>query len=90
MEPLSDPRFGTDPRYRIVAHINWTAQTLPVILGGLPSREKADKLASRDGNTLPQPELKGIIRASPRGQIARGHYKTPTFLAHGTSEYLIS
>jgi acetyl esterase/lipase len=88
-EPLSDPRIRTDPRCRIVLHINWKAQTLPVILGGLPSRKKADELASRDWNALPQPELKEIIRASPRAQIARGQYKTPTFLIHGTSDDLI-
>lgn len=40
-EPLSDPRIHTDPRCRIVLHINWKAQTLPVILGGLPSKSKA-------------------------------------------------
>ncbi|PVH96269.1 putative polyketide synthase [Periconia macrospinosa] len=88
-EPLSDPRIGTDPRCRIVLHINWKAQTLPVILGGLPSRSKANKLASRDWNALPQPELKEVIRASPRAQIVRGQYKTPTFLVHGTNDDLI-
>lgn len=88
-EPLSDPRIGTDPRCRIVLHINWKAQTLPVIIGGLPSRSKANKLASRDWKALPQPELKEIIRASPRAQIVRGQYKTPTFLVHGTNDDLI-
>ncbi|XXG94159.1 hypothetical protein Hte_000411 [Hypoxylon texense] len=45
-EPLSDPRIMTDPRCRIVLHINWKAQTLPVILGGLPSRKKASAAAA--------------------------------------------
>ncbi|KAI2620676.1 beta-ketoacyl synthase domain-containing protein [Hypomontagnella submonticulosa] len=45
-EPLSDPRIMTDPRCRIVLHINWKAQTLPVILGGLPSRKKAAAAAA--------------------------------------------
>ncbi|CAI6331173.1 unnamed protein product [Periconia digitata] len=88
-EPLSDPRIGTDPRCRIVLHINWKAQTLPVIIGGLPSRAKANTMTVRDWNNLPQPELKEILRASPRAHIVRNQYNTPTFLVHGTSDDLI-
>jgi pimeloyl-ACP methyl ester carboxylesterase len=40
-EPIKDPRNMDDARCRIVLHVNWKAQTLPVILNGLPSRKKA-------------------------------------------------
>lgn len=70
-------------------HINWKAQTLPIIIGGLPSKNKASELDQRDWNALPQPELKEIIRASPLAQIVRGQYNTPTYLVHGTSDDLI-
>ena len=70
-------------------HINWKAQTLPVIIGGLPSKSKASKSDVRDWNALPQPEPEEIIRVSPMAQIVRGKYRTPTFLVHGTSDDLI-
>ncbi|KAI1755466.1 BcPKS19, polyketide synthase [Xylaria castorea] len=89
-EPLSDPRILTDPRCRIVLHINWKAQTLPVIIGGLPSRRKVDKNSeSKDWNNLPQPGLDKITAVSPLAQIRRGSYRTPTFLVHGTADDLI-
>ncbi|KAI0455410.1 BcPKS19, polyketide synthase [Xylaria acuta] len=89
-EPLSDPRILTDPRCRIVLHINWKAQTLPVIIGGLPSRKKADKNPEiKDWNNLPQPGLDKITAVSPLAQIRQGNYRTPTFLVHGTADDLI-
>ena len=88
-EPLSDPRIRTDPRCRIVLHINWKAQTLPVIIRGLPSKREAASFNVRDWNALPQPELNEIISVSPLAQIVRGNYRTPTFLIHGTKDDLI-
>ncbi|KAI1195589.1 BcPKS19, polyketide synthase [Nemania serpens] len=91
-EPLSDPRILTDPRCRVVLHINWRAQTLPVIIGGLPSRKKADEASSsevRDWNHLPQPGVDAVVAVSPLAQIRRGNYRTPTFLVHGTADDLI-
>ena len=88
-EPLSDPRIRTDPRCRIVLHINWKAQTLPVIVGGLPSKRKAAGSTVGDWNALPQPGLDEIIPVSPLAQIVRGNYRTPTFLVHGTKDDLI-
>ena len=88
-EPLSDPRVRNDPRCRIILHINWKAQTLPVIIGGLPSKDKAAGSKVQDWNALPQPGLDDIIPVSPLAQIVRGNYKTPTFLIHGTNDDLI-
>ncbi|KAI1178049.1 BcPKS19, polyketide synthase [Nemania sp. FL0916] len=95
-EPLSDRRIHTDARARIVLHINWKAQTLPVILGGLPSRRKAKaahqerpEVADTDWHALPQPGPEFICEASPLAQIRRGNYRTPTFLIHGMADDLI-
>lgn len=89
-EPLSDPRILTDARCRIVLHINWKAQTLPIIIGGLPSRNKADKSSGKiDWKALPQPSLEKIRAVSPMTHIRAGDYKTPTFLIHGTADDLI-
>lgn len=42
-----------------------------------------------DWKALPQPPLSDIIEVSPRAQIIRGNYKTPTFLIHGTADDLV-
>ncbi|KAF9873883.1 beta-ketoacyl synthase [Colletotrichum karsti] len=88
-EPLSDPRIRTDPRARIVLHMNWKAQSLPVIIGGLPSRRQAASSSFSDWNTLPQPPIEDVRRCSPLAQVRSGTYKTPTFLVHGTADDLI-
>jgi acetyl esterase/lipase len=89
-EPLSDPRILTDPRCRIVLHINWKAQTLPVIIDGLPSRKRAgNDCDTKDWNALPQPGIGKIMAVSPLAQIRQGNYRTPTFLVHGTADDLI-
>ncbi|KAJ5164771.1 Acyl transferase/acyl hydrolase/lysophospholipase [Penicillium coprophilum] len=81
-EPLSDPR--------IVLHINWKTQTLPILIGGLPSKKNSADLKIQGWKTLPQPSLDAIVRVSPRAQILQGNYHTPTFLIHGTGDDLIS
>ena len=89
-EPLSDPRSHSDPRTKIVLHINWKAQTLPVILGGLPSRKEATASGSDlEWNALPQPSLDTIRAASPYAHIKQGSYNVPTFFIHGTADDLI-
>ncbi|KAI1110470.1 BcPKS19, polyketide synthase [Nemania sp. NC0429] len=90
-EPIADPRSQEDARCRIVFHINWKAQTLPVILHGLPSRARAAREHPdvTDWDALPQPSLDTIRAASPRAHIERGSYSVPTFFIHGTDDDLI-
>ncbi|KAF7157290.1 hypothetical protein CNMCM5623_001413 [Aspergillus felis] len=90
-EPIKDPRSMDDARCRIVLHINWKAQTLPVILNGLPSQKKAaaEHPDVEDWNALPQPSLDTIRAASPRAHIRQGTYTVPTFFVHGTADDLI-
>lgn len=83
--------------------MNWKAQTLPIIMGGLPSRSHADtcypearsaltevhKIGTTEWNALPQPSVDEIRRCSPLAKIMEGKYSTPTFLVHGTADDLI-
>ncbi|TQN64931.1 Methylphloroacetophenone synthase, partial [Colletotrichum shisoi] len=90
-EPLSDPRIRGDPRARIVLHMNWKAQTLPVVIGGLPSRSLAsgERPEIQDWNALRQPPIEEVRRCSPLAQVRSGSYATPTFMVHGTADDLI-
>ncbi|KAK2053029.1 beta-ketoacyl synthase domain-containing protein [Colletotrichum caudatum] len=89
-EPLSDRRIHADPRARIVLHMNWKAQTLPVVINGLPSKSVAASMGPNiDWNTLPQPPVDEIRRCSPLAQVRKGNYATPTFLVHGMADDLI-
>ena len=87
--PLSDPRIRTDPRCRIVLHINWKAQTLPIIIGGLPNKKKLTDSEIQKWYGIPQPAIEKIVSVSPLAQIVQGNYHTPTFLIHGTEDDLI-
>ncbi|KUJ13529.1 BcPKS19, polyketide synthase [Mollisia scopiformis] len=89
--PLSDHRIRTDPRCRLVLHINWKAQTIPLIIGGLPSKSKILSFGHdpKDYYNLPQPSQDKIVPCSPVAQIRQGNYKTPTFFVHGTNDELI-
>lgn len=90
-EPIADPRSQDDARCRIVFHINWKAQTLPVIMNGLPSRKTAAEKHPdvEDWSKLPQPSVETIKAHSPRAHIDLGDYNVPTFFVHGTSDDLI-
>lgn len=81
----------SDPRSRIVLHMNTGAQMLPIILHGLPSEStaRAQGKTPADLLKLPQPSLEEIISINPYSQIVRGNYCTPTFLIHGTKDDLI-
>jgi dipeptidyl aminopeptidase/acylaminoacyl peptidase len=58
-------------------------------MGGLPSKSKLYNSTTQDVYNMPQPSDETIIKCSPRAQIVRGNYKTPTFLIHGTDDELI-
>lgn len=77
-----------DARSRLVLHMNWKGQTLPVLFRGLPN---ANGAISTPGALLQQdqPPKEDVVRASPYAQIVRGTYKSPTHIIFGTNDDLI-
>ena len=78
-----------DPRSRVMLHMNWHGQTLPVFFKGLPSASTVASQAAAHFNHLQQPPAEDIVQASPYAQIIRGNYKSPTHLVFGTNDDLI-
>ena len=91
-----------DARARIPLHMNWTSQTLPILLGALTSEKKAKRLAAsargnpscvsqpHDGRShLPQPPLADVRAISPLAKIREGKYQVPTYLIHGSQDDFI-
>lgn len=86
--PLGGWMSTRDPRSRIALHMNWTGQTLPVLMKGCINKDKAiDDRSSTDD--LPRPTDEEVQAVSPQYQIRAGNYRTPTFLIHGTMDDLV-
>ncbi|KAH8896779.1 beta-ketoacyl synthase [Thozetella sp. PMI_491] len=83
--------FYADPRWRIIIHYNWTAQLVPLLVGGLPKGIGAASTAgnAQDWAQLPWPNSEAIRAVSPRAQVELGRYRTPTFIVHGERDDLI-
>jgi acetyl esterase/lipase len=78
-----------DARSRIVLHMNWHGQTLPVLFRGLPCAKHAGGTEDETWHNMAQPPNYEIVRASPYAQIVRGNYKSPTHIVFGTKDDLI-
>ncbi|KAB5575475.1 hypothetical protein GE09DRAFT_1200074 [Coniochaeta sp. 2T2.1] len=78
-----------DARSRIILHMNWHGQTLPVLFRGLPSSDKVDPSEAGRSFRMEQPSVELVRQASPYAQIIRGHYKSPTHIVFGTKDDLI-
>ncbi|RDW93187.1 non-reducing polyketide synthase spyA [Aspergillus mulundensis] len=83
----------SDARSRIALHMNWRGQALPVLLNGLPSKNKLSsenmEYDAQDWLSLPQPDLERVRAVSPYAQIKSGNYSVPTFLIHGAKDDLV-
>ncbi|KAJ5357675.1 CAZyme family CE10 [Penicillium brevicompactum] len=84
--PLGGWMSTRDPRSRIALHMNWTGQTLPVLLKACTIKGNTEKCSPDD---LSRPTEEEIQAVSPNYQIRVGRYNTPTFLIHGTSDDLV-
>lgn len=73
----------SDARSRIALHMNWTGQTVPVLLNNLGSN------LGTSISELKQPSIRDIQAISPLAQIRSHKYKSPTFIIHGTRDDLI-
>ncbi|KAK2590091.1 hypothetical protein QQS21_012231 [Conoideocrella luteorostrata] len=72
-----------DNRARLILHMNWTAQSVPVLIHGLPRRDDVQPGDTTDWKRLPPPPVDKVRQCSPYWHIAQGTYKTPTFMVHG-------
>ena len=75
----------SDPRSRIILHMNWRGQMLPVLSNGLPSKEAFRKLSAEEQKQitrLPQPSPEQIARFSPLAHIVKNEVHSPTYLVH--------
>lgn len=89
-KPIGGWMSLSDPRSRIVLHMNWHGQTVPVLLHGLPSRKKKSAGVEMESwRSIDQPSQEEKISIRPLAQVLRGSYRTPTFLVHGTRDDLI-
>ncbi|KAJ5388986.1 Acyl transferase/acyl hydrolase/lysophospholipase [Penicillium cataractarum] len=77
----------SDARSRIALHMNWTGQTVPVLLRGKHHLESCKPSGAEEA--LPDPTIEEVHSISPLAQIRRGYYKSPTFLIHGSLDDLI-
>jgi acetyl esterase/lipase len=72
---------------RIVLHMNWYGQTVPVLVHGLKKKQQQTKpLLS---TLLPPPTSAQISAISPLAQVRQGNYRTPTFIIHPVEDDLI-
>lgn len=77
----------SDPRSRIVLHMNWKGQSLPVLVNGLPPMSAA--ASNVDYANLPQPNDDQLSIISPLAHVKNDTYRTPTYLIHGKPDDLI-
>ncbi|KAI9148766.1 5-methylorsellinic acid synthase [Paramyrothecium foliicola] len=88
--PLRDGWMAPrDARSRLVLHMNWRGQTLPVLFGGLVSAKERCVDLPAQMLQLEQPPKEVVQQASPYAQIIKGNYKSPTYIVSGTSDDLI-
>jgi len=78
-----------DERWRIILHMNWKAQMIPILVNGLPSKKKLGGASAKAMYNLPFPSHDQIVPINPYSQILLKNYRTPTFFIHGTADDLI-
>lgn len=79
----------TDPRSRIVLHMNWRGQTLPVLCSSLPAKAAVPEGQREAYERFPMPSQEQVFEISPYAQIVAGNSRSPTYLVHGTEDDLI-
>lgn len=72
-----------DDRARLILHMNWQAQSVPVLIRGLPPRSRVPAGDTTDWKRLPRPPVDKVRECSPYWHILQGRYRTPTFMVHG-------
>ncbi|KAL9081765.1 MAG: hypothetical protein Q9159_007056 [Coniocarpon cinnabarinum] len=87
-KPVGGWMAPSDARSRIALWMNWRGRHLHLLLHGVTKK----RVPPSDANgelALPSPTEAQIRAVSPLAQIKGGHYRTPTFIVHGTRDDLI-
>lgn len=79
----------SDPRWRIILHMNWKSQMVPILINGLPSKKNLRGRSAASFTNMAMPSKDQIASISPYAQIELGNYHTPTFILHGTEDDLV-
>lgn len=67
--------------------MNWNAQSIPVLIGGLPPKSRVPEGDGiTDFKNLAMPPAEQIRTCSPYWHILQGTYRTPTFMVHGNDD----
>ena len=77
-----------DPRARIILHMCWNSQTLPILIHGLPHKDTTVDDTEKPNRRYCSPPVstEQIHAISPLWHIRHGSYRTPTFIVHGNAD----
>ncbi|KAI1367017.1 hypothetical protein F5Y08DRAFT_350345 [Xylaria arbuscula] len=78
-----------DARSRLILHMNWHGQALPILFNGLPPSDTVTETERTQFAQMKQPSREMIAKASPYSQIVQGNYRSPTYIVFGTKDDLI-
>ena len=75
-----------DDRARIILHMNWKAQSVPILVHSLPNKKTLAADNKTDWKYLPKPSVEKIRLVSPYWQMLQESYRTPTAIVHGNRD----
>ena len=75
-----------DDRARMILHMCWNSQTIPILVNGLPHRESVPATDKTDWRYQQPATAEQVQAISPLWHIKQGHYKTPTYIVHGNAD----
>ena len=75
-----------DDRAKIILHMCWNSQTIPILVHGLPHKDSVPSTDKTDWKYRPPASTEQVQAISPLWQIRQGNYKTPTFIVHGNGD----
>lgn len=75
-----------DDRARIILHMCWNCQTIPILVHGLPDKKNVPERDKTDWRYRTPASAEQVQAISPLWQIKQGNYRTPTYIVHGNSD----
>ncbi|KAL6718201.1 hypothetical protein ACLMJK_004289 [Lecanora helva] len=75
-----------DDRAKIILHMCWNSQTIPILIHGLPSPIAISTSDKTDYRYRASATAQQVQAISPLWHIRHDNYKTPTFMVHGNDD----